>query len=394
MWKRCASWGVLAAIVAGCGSGSGVENSPVTWKQYPIADRPVSLNTSNGGYIILADFDQSGQPDAASGFESSEAVVLHMQDSVANWTSTVLARNLGEVYSLAADNLRNSGQMDIVAATAGGMRLLLSPSFAGPVSGAWSLSTFDNPAGTTSWNDVKIAQLDEQPEKEIIGTSSAGRVITIWQTSGLVTGASVYTPAVIASDLSSGFQRLAIADIDQDGFLDIVAVGPDSGIVWLQNPGGASIAVPWPVRSIATNLGYTRLVISDLDNDGDPDVAVTEPTGGRVWWFENQGSPRTDAWLTHLLADLSPHEPDAMSVSAPADTKIPDLFVGTSGIDPTIYRLRQYNDPRFLWQVFVVDTPGSAVGELPVGDIGGTGGPDFATTLAGSPTPVVWYQRQ
>ena len=71
-----------------------------------------------------------------------------------------------------------------------------------------------------------------------------------------------------------------------------------------------------------------------------------------------------------------------------------DLLVGTKGTDQSIFWLRQFNDPRTAWQVQLVAKTGFDVGELPIGNIDNTNGLDFATTFAGSATPVVWFQQQ
>jgi len=390
-------YGVLALsllVLAGCGTSGNVPTSPLTWAQIPIASATSDLITSQGGYVVLADFDRDGRLDAASGFVSSKAVVVHMQSSTTQWTSTVIASGLGAVNSLAAQDFRNSGQTDLVAATAEGIRLMLAPAFSGPNPGPWNISTLSNPMGISTWNDVKSANLDDQSEPEIVATSVGGKIIGLWKASSLITSASSFSPYTIATGFSAGYERLALADIDNDGFTDIVGVGPDSGLIWLQNPSSPNITGSWIPHPISTGTGLTRVALDDLDKDEDIDVVVTDRIGRRVLWFENPGSPRTDSWPMHVIGTFTTGVPDALSVSELDNDGNPEILVGTQGANASIFWFEQFNDPRSTWQVYLADQTGYDVGEVPVGDIDGTGGPDFATTLAGSGTPVVWYQRQ
>lgn len=395
-WFR---WYVLlgGAVLAGCGGGGGggAEDTPLTWVQLPIADRTASRNTSAGGYVALADFDADGRLDAASGFSSSSTVVVHMQTAPRNWTSTTVGQELGAVHSLATADLDNSSEPDIVAATgSGAIWILLAPRFAGPAPASWRRSALANPAFVTGWSDVKIGQFDAAPPPEIVGTSVAGKVICLWRSESLVTSAENYQGYVIATASGDGYSRLATGDVDGDGDLDVVAIGPASGVIWLENLGGVNVTTSWPVHRISTRSGSSRVVAVDLDRNGTLDVAVTDERTGDVLWFENRGSPRTDPWPVHVIASVSPGTPQGLSAGDLDQDGRTDLLVGTAGTDPSIYWLRPYNDPRFQWQVQVAARTQFDVGEVPVGNIDGAGGVDFATTLVGSETPVVWFQQQ
>jgi hypothetical protein len=398
MYKHRLGWvlGLLWLIVGGCGSFPGnTQSSPLTWRQIPIANKTVTLDTSAGGYAILADFDNDGDLDAASGFASSGAVAGHIQNGINSWTTSIVGEGLGPVYSLASADLDNSSQPDIVAATGGGtMWVLLAPKFAGPTFTAWDRSSLPNPVPIARWDDVKIGQFDDLPQLEIIGTSVTGRAIVLWRTESLVTSGADYQGFVIAATSGDGFERLAVADVDGDSDPDIIAAGPTSGLVWLENLDRANNTTPWPVHAISSRLGISRIAAIDLDRNGTIDIVATDTLTGEVIWFENRGAPRTDPWPVHTMADLSPHVPNALSTADLDNDTLVDILVGTIGPDPSVFWLRQFNEPRQPWQVQLVTQPGFDIGELPVGNIDRTGGTDFATTLAGSNNPVVWYQQQ
>ncbi|MEM7142826.1 MAG: LamG-like jellyroll fold domain-containing protein [Actinomycetota bacterium] len=87
--------------------------------------------------------------------------------------------------------------------------------------------------------------------------------------------------------------RVSLADLDGDGDLDAVVgllfltVSTPSEVVWLENPDDPT--GEWPLRVIGEGLGGGfAMSVDDIDNDGDPDVALGEHVGDtRLLIFEN-----------------------------------------------------------------------------------------------------------
>ena len=191
--------------------------------------------------------------------------------------------------------------------------------------------------------------------------------MVFWQAQGIVQSGADYKPFFIASQANNGFVRMAVADVDGDGDLDLVLAGPKSGVVWLENLGGANVTKPWVQHVISTQAGFFRVVTADVDGDGDIDVIATNQTNGQVVWFENTGSPKTDSWPVHLISTFTSGLPSALSVGDLDGDKVPDLLVGSSMTNQTIYWFKQLSDPRSPWQGYLIARPGFDVGELPWG---------------------------
>lgn len=104
-------------------------------------------------------------------------------------------------------------------------------------------------------------------------------------------------------------ERHAIGDINRDGRPDVVIVDNLlSDIRWFENPGKATIALPWKLHRVAQPKevpGSYDVALSDLDADGDLDVAASSwRLGNRFEWFENVGAPGNgDKWQRHEIVN-------------------------------------------------------------------------------------------
>ncbi|MEQ8302734.1 MAG: BspA family leucine-rich repeat surface protein [Cyclobacteriaceae bacterium] len=94
-------------------------------------------------------------------------------------------------------------------------------------------------------------------------------------------------PANIISTSIDAFQVHA-ADIDNDGDIDVAAIGSaDDRVVWFRNDGSA-IFTEIPISS--TGQQPKDIFASDFDMDGDVDLLVSFNNTDEIVWFDNNGS--------------------------------------------------------------------------------------------------------
>jgi hypothetical protein len=76
-----------------------------------------------------------------------------------------------------------------------------------------------------------------------------------------------------ASYASVDSHKIRIADLNNDGLLDVVGIGwgTDTASVWLQNASGT---LETPVTYPVTHSGYDDLEVGDVNNDGLTDIVV------------------------------------------------------------------------------------------------------------------------
>jgi hypothetical protein len=86
----------------------------------------------------------------------------------------------------------------------------------------------------------------------------------VWVNITLASGAAV-----------AAIEDVAVGDINGDGWPDLVAACEEAHLLYLQNPGAGARKEPWPqlIPAITQGRGsWLRVFIADMDQDGHPDV--------------------------------------------------------------------------------------------------------------------------
>ncbi len=135
-----------------------------------------------------------------------------------------------------------------------------------------------------------------------------------------------------------------IADVDGDGFLDVIVAAELSHLLYLQNPGSSSRVAPWPRLILPMTKGrgsFIRVFFADFNNDGIPeavapnkgaqrpgpqDFAVSNP----VSVYSVTGDPLHGAsWSELILGHYSvPQNAEPVDIDNDGDA---DIIVGSRG---------------------------------------------------------------
>ncbi len=178
---------------------------------------------------------------------------------------------------------------------------------------------------------------------------------------------------------------VAVADIDADGVLDIVAVGsgdedaqPREGYIRLYLRGKPDPVGPasYTVHDIVTPPGLSSVALADIDSDGDNDIAVANHEADTVTVIASDGDgvfgPRTDYPLRNgpISVELADIDGDSH----------PDLIAASEGGLLAI----SFNDGRGGFSKFATTAQPHGITGLTLGDFNGDRRPDVALTVPNS----------
>jgi hypothetical protein len=147
--------------------------------------------------------------------------------------------------------------------------------------------------------------------------------------------------------------ELDTADLDGDGDVDVTAMAgwrEGQELAWFESE-GAHGAGPWIKRVIDQGLGETRSVrAADVDGDGDKDLVATWARKGWVVWYENPGDPRKLPWKRHQI-DVAARPVHGQPVDLDADGDIDVVMclgmgggIVPSDLDPVAHQVVWYEN--------------------------------------------------
>ncbi len=226
-----------------------------------------ALDWYEGVHVARAcDFDGDGDIDAAvTGYWMPVRVYVN---TGAGLTSTSI--NLGSEYNnfgyqdLAWGDLEGDDDQDLVACvaspldSAGKIRIFV-----------WTNGAFQAAGGVgvaSHWyNTVRIADLDNDGLPEIIGADRRGSVAAFHNNGGAFVNTPCFLPAV-----GHGAMALDVADIDGNGFADIVTLHDGRIAIFRNGATGVAAAAEYldtPLPTFAADLK-----LADLNGDGFPEL--------------------------------------------------------------------------------------------------------------------------
>jgi hypothetical protein len=212
---------------------------------------------------------------------------------------------------------------------------------------------------------------------------------------------SLWVTATIPSTTARRWMYAVAEQVDGLNGVDLIVGGKGGLVAWLRapasNPRNLSL---WTLHTLSPVDWTMSLIASDVDNDGDRDVIVTDRFAGAglegARWLEHPGagSPAlTQPWTNHFIGAQG-KEPALCDLFDLDHDGLQDLIVPTQTPDAISF-LRRLHPSQNLWQEYVVSNPPN-VGRtkaVSAGDVDLDEQTDLVVSYAGADAPlsgVVW----
>lgn len=230
--------------------------------------------TSVGGgacnSLAMADINFDGKLDIAINDSASQKTYICLGNGLGGFT---VANNLtpgGAPTRLKIADFNNDGKQDIVEVCSIINQVVVFPGLASPNFGS---AQYYASAGTPT--DVDVADFDQNGSADIVITNG-GLSATVQLF--LNAGTGFFAPALATTTPGNGLARIAAADFNQDGRVDIaVGASCNTSSILLGSGNGKFL----PGANIATSCNITDVLVDDLNHDGRPDtVFITENAAG------------------------------------------------------------------------------------------------------------------
>ncbi|MBL7950205.1 MAG: T9SS type A sorting domain-containing protein [Flavobacteriales bacterium] len=307
-----------------------------TWSLRESVSRTISYCQD----VVAVDVDGDDDNDLVAASYHADMVTLYRNSGAGSFEQQeILLENFDQVNDVEAFDVDLDGDMDLVASSSGSAKLFLNPGDGS----SWSNTSIDGAGGALSKADLNNdgatdliigskwyanngdGQFTEMATLAIGNLNKVGDVngdgitdIVFIQNLGGITaqlndGTGNFTTA--SSSSASYLSAMDLADLDDDGDLDIATVRTATPMLWYRNDGSGLFVEDTLITDVPN--GGRAITCSDLDEDGDVDILWARSQGytHSTYFLMNEGGgefttnalidPTAEVTARMVLADVN-----------------------------------------------------------------------------------------
>ena len=237
---------------------------------------------------------------------------------------------------------------------------------------------------------VIVADMNLDGLPDMIVTNQQSNTITVLRTVSLNNG----TPVVVRHNYQAGPSpfELAARDIDGDGKLDIICTNSNSGSassVSVFHNTSTSTSLSFATRmDMPTGNSGAALAVGDLDNDGKPDIVVSNSNSYTLSFFRNTSTAGAVSFQSRVDSATA-YRPERLAIGDVDGDGKQDILVSTSA-PRHMAILRNISSGSSLLFTTTMWNVGSTTTAINLADVSGDGKPEILyANLSGSTIGVV-----
>jgi hypothetical protein len=358
---------------------------------------PQPISTAPNAFIVTADVDGDGDVDVAT--KSGGGISWQENLGAGGFVTHSVPGSGMTSEDFAAGDLDSDGDVDFVgfgSTQTHGQLIWMENDGQQNFTRRFSQFQFSPLSGTSSGlTALAIADMDSDGDMDVLATKSQTlNGVYLWVNNGQEQF-SLRSVGTFPHSITT----VVAADLDQDGDMDVVARArdtsnlPSSEVVWLQNNGALTFAKRNVlIRNDVDYYGTTEAVaVGDMDGDGDLDVVAAG--------YNQVGShdhPVTLSWHEHVAGDeFVAHDIDfgrGLRWATLADFDGDgDLDILTSGATSSIDLYENVGATQFIRRQIAV---GQGTGlSTAAADMDGDGDLDALATGVAGAASVAWFEN-
>ena len=243
---------------------------------------------TNSRFFEPSDLDGDGDMDIVAISVDASTLNWFENDGFQSFTPHVIATGLSNPSSLSIGDFDKDGDLDIVTVNIGGASKRVRLFTNGGSENFTNNELGYNAVISSKSFTVSTADMNNDGDIDVISYANSGATenISIRFNNG---SGGFLTPSYTTTSLTDLF-GLFIADIDGDGYLDIVSGSRNENtLAWYKNDGAG--AFTGSEQIIATDVTSIRNVFAiDIDGDGNMDLLSASANDNTIAWYQNNGS--------------------------------------------------------------------------------------------------------
>lgn len=248
---------------------------PVTFTEHQMS---TGVNVPRS--IKTADLDNDGDLDIAVASAMDDTVAWY-ENTNTLFTKHTITDTFDGAYALYPADLDKNGYIDLVAAAYNADTLVWFAHDGSPVPTFTAHVITDTAVEAAA---VFVADVDEDGHLDILSASVGDNTIAWYESDGATV--PTFTPHVV-SDAAVAPWAVSVADVDKDGDLDVLSGSTGSGqLIWYESDGAA---LPnFTLHEVATAAYSNSVFAEDVNEDSYLDLLTIK--NRQIVWYENDGT--------------------------------------------------------------------------------------------------------